>query len=139
MLLHSSLCEVEDHEFDQLIDELHHCVGWARDDTSLTTLWYLLSAIVVEDSNALAANRLPTEGILLTKTNKLSPGAVYDVCRELTFHQGTHIESFDGKTVLSLIKACFPKPPRTRKSTRNQLRHQANVRLIRLRRANGDL
>src|SRR4051794_38914500 len=117
--LHARLSDVPDAEFQQMIDELHHCVNWARDDHAVTSLFYLLSAIAVEDPKALAANRLPTGGILLTKVNKLPTGAVHDVCVELSSMKGAHIESFDGKNVLSLLKICFPKAARPRKSSHN--------------------
>lgn len=139
MVLHTKFEDIDDYEFGQMVDELHHCVAWDRDDAVLPNLFYLLSAIVTQDPKALASSRLPAKGMLSTKVDKLSRGAVEDVCRELASLKGNHIESFDGKTVLSLLKSCFPKPTRRRKPSRNQLRHEASLRVIQQRRANGDV
>ncbi len=138
-LLHLRLDAIFDPAFQQMLDELYHAVNWSRDDLATPTLFYLLSSIMTEDAKALAANRLPATGVLLTKVDRLHEGAVEDVCRELASIKGAHIESFDGKTVLSLIKTCFPKAVRARKPTRNQLHHDARRMVIVMRRANGDL
>ena len=142
--LHAKIGEVADEEFQSMVDELYHCVDWQRDDQSLTTAFYLFSAICVQDPKAMTAQHLPGVGVLTTRVDKLSQGVVYDLCRELVNLKRTHIEAFDGKTVLALIKSCFPKPPspkssRPRKPSRGEVRHDAMTRLIQQRRANGDL
>jgi len=139
--LHAKVAEVEDSNFQQMVNELYHCVGWKRDDHEVPTIFYLLSHIGVQDPKALTKNHLPCTGILTTKVGKLKQGVVYDFCRELAALKHTHIESFDGKTVLSLVKSCFPwsKPTRNKKLSRNQARHERVTSLILQRRENGDL
>lgn len=138
-VLHAKIAETTDPDFQRLIDELYHCVNWERDDTNFPTLWYLLGGIGAQNPKALAAAFLPTEGILTTKVEKLSQGVVYDLCCELAKVHRSHIEAYDGKRVLSLLKSLFPKPPSRRKPTRGEIRHEAATRLILQRRANGDL
>ena len=104
----------------------------------------MLMAIVKEDSKCLSARYLPGPGVLTSKVRQLRPDSVvHAVCREMASLNRTHIESFDGVTVLSLIKKCSkvysPKSPRTKKLTRNQLLHQFQTKLIKRRRENGDL
>lgn len=139
--LHARLSTVEDASFQQLIDELYHCIGWERDDEQLVTCFYLLSAIGVQAPATLSQDRLPGEGILTEKVNSLPAGAVAELCRELVALKRTHIEAFDGKAVLTLIKECFPWPERPVKrapsSTEEHLDRLTN--LILQRRANGDL
>jgi len=137
--LHAKISTVSDANFQRLIDELYHCVAWRRDDSSLSTLWYLLNAINAQDPKALTAKHLPTDGILTTKIDKLPQGVIYDLCRELADLKHTHIESLDGKAVLSLLKVSAPKPARQRKPSLGEIRHEATTRLIKQRRANGDL
>jgi hypothetical protein len=56
---------------------------------------------------------------------------------------GAHIEAFDGKTVLSLIKQCrkagAPLPPRQKTLTRRENNRRFATDLIERRRSNGDL
>ena len=137
--LHAKISEVESPEFQALIDELYHCVGWQRDDRQLPTVWLLLNSISRQDPKALTAAHLPTKGIATTKIDKLPPGVIYDLCRELADLKHTHIESLDGKAVLSLLKVSAPKPARQRKPSRGEMRHDAMTRLIEQRRRNGDL
>jgi hypothetical protein len=97
-----------------------------------------------EDAKALAINRLPGPGILTTKVSKLSPNSiVYQVCWALTKLKGTHIESFDEKTVLSLVKRCHkvfcPQITRSKSTTRSERRHQFTKEMIMRRRKNGSL
>jgi len=136
--LHAKFSEVESPEFHALIDELYHCVGIRRDDHQLKTLFLLLSAITVQDPKALSPGHLPTNGILTTKIGTLPQGVIYDLCFQLADGH-THIESLDGKTVLSLLKTAIPKVKRPKNPGRNQLRHEDQTRLIERRRANGDL
>ena len=87
---------------------------------------------------------LPTRGILTTTVEKLPPDSVvYQVCREIAKRRRTHVESFDGKTVLTLIKQCHqafgPTLARPKKLTRLQRRHEFETDLIKRRRENGDL
>jgi len=137
--LHAKIATVGDTEFQILIDELYHCVDWQRDDDQFPTLFYLLSAINVQDPKALSASRLPGAGILTMKIDKLPQGVIYDLCRELTAMRSTHIESLDGKAVISLMKIPVAKPSRKRNPSRGEARHYASTSLIMQRRANGDL
>ena len=139
--LHAKLVDVEDPDFQSLIDELHHCVGWTRKDQPLSSAFTLLQSIGIEDPRALTAQHLPTPGVLTMKVGTLPPGVVRDFCAELVGLARTHVETFDGKTVLSLIKACFPwpRPIRPRQPSRNEARHQRTTNVILQRRRNGDL
>lgn len=137
--LHSPIAKTSDPEFQLLINELYHCAGWGRDDGQHLTLFYLLSAINAEDPKALTAAHLPVPGVLTTKVGKLRRGVVYDLCVELVKLKPTHLEAFDGKTVLSLLKAAVPKPARRTKPSRRQARHENSTRVILQRRQNGDL
>ena len=139
--LHANLSEIDDDEFHQMIDELCHCAQMRRDDQVALTAFSLLSNILNNDSIRLTSNHLPVKGILSTKLSKLSQGAIYDFCFELATLKRTHIESFDNKTVLSLIKQCFPilKTARQKRPGRNESRHDRITNIILQRRANGDL
>lgn len=139
--LHTDFSVINDADFQRMIDELHHCIGWCRDDRQLSNAFYLLSVISAQDFKALSAAHLPAPGILTMKVGKLPQGAVYDFCCELVRLVPTHIEAFDGKTVLSLIKTYFrhQKPSRPRKPSRGEARHQRMTNLILQRRANGTL
>ena len=105
----------------------------------------MLMAIGKEASKCLSESFLPGPGILTRKVDSLSPdSAVFHVCKQLVDLNGTHIESFDGKKVLSLIKTCSKiycrKPTaRAKKPTPNQRRHEFQTALIVRRRQNGDL
>jgi len=131
--------DVYDNDFQNLISEIYHCVGWSRDDANFPTLFYLIQGIGAQDPNAMTAAHLPTAGILTTKIGKLPQGVVYELCRELAELKRTHLESLDGKNVLSLIKAFLPRASRRRSPSRGQVRREASTMLIRQRRANGDL
>jgi hypothetical protein len=137
------ICEIPDPDFQSLITELCHCVVLRRDQFVNQPLSFLLMAIVRE-RRAMTRQHLPTDGILTVKVDKLSPDSVvYDICREMVNRKGAHIESFDGKTVLSLIKHCYktfcPSIPRPRKQTRRESDYRFKTELIKRRRRNGDL
>ena len=73
-----------------------------------------------DNPKALTKMYLPGPGILTKKVDALSPDSVlYQVCLELVELNRSHIESFDGKMVLSLIKKCSKvygrKPTRAKK------------------------
>ena len=142
--LETKICDIPDPSFQRLVGELCSCVAWDPTHFDDRTLRFLLMAIGKEDLKALSAQHLAVPGILTTRVDKLSPDSViYHVCWELVNLNRTHIESFDGKKVLSLIKRCskiyWPKLPRPRKLTRSQLRHRNQTQLIIRRRQNGDL
>lgn len=141
--LHAKIADVTDKDFHALIDELYHCVGIRRDDGKLWTLTLLIQSLCVQNIDALTLQHLPTEGICGMKCEKLPAGVIHDICREIAVIKGTHIESFDGKTVLHVLKQIAPKsvrkPARKRQPTRNESRHETMTRIIDQRRANGDL
>lgn len=126
-----------------MVAELCHCVNLGKDQFEGQPLSYLLMAIGKE-KRALTKQHLPTGGILTRRVDKLAPNSVvYGVCRELVNLKRTHIESFDGKVVLSLIKHCHkffcPQPPRPKRMTRKQSDYRWKTKLIERRRRNGDL
>lgn len=134
---HTKIAEADDAVFQALVDEIYHCVGWARDDSVFPTLFYLIQGIGAQDPKSLKLTNLPTPGILGTKVGKLPNGIVYDICLELAHSNRTHLD--DGKSVLALLKLALPKPTPKRKLTRGQIRHEASNRMIIQRRKNGDL
>jgi hypothetical protein len=96
------------------------------------------------ENRAMTRQHLAVDGILTTKVDKLSPDSVvYGVCRELVNRAGTHIESFDGKTLLSLlkhcVKACCTQLARTKKLRRRDDEPLFGNVLVSRRRKNGDL
>ena len=126
-----------------MVAELCHCVNLGKDQFENQPLSYLLMAIGKE-KRALTKQHLPTSGILTRKVDELPPDSiVYQVCQELVNLKRTHIESFDRRTVLTLIKHCHkahcPQPPRPKKLTRREMDYRAMTRLIEKRRKNGDL
>lgn len=133
------IAEIDDADFNAMIDELYHCLGIRRDDGKLTTLFYVLQSFSAQDPKALSADRLPFDGILTTKIGKLPDGVVYDICRELCSQKRLHIEAVHDKPVLWLLRPKVEKAKRARKPTRNEQRHDAVIRIINQRRANGDL
>ena len=119
--LETKIREVYDEEFQFLIDELCQCAGWEREEFDNHTLRFLLMA-TGKEVRALSHQHFPFKGVLTTKVDKLRPeSVVFHVCQELVRLKHTHIEAFDGKTVLSLIKHCYvvfwqrPKPPKRRR------------------------
>ncbi|MGD0743653.1 MAG: hypothetical protein ABSA45_00725 [Verrucomicrobiota bacterium] len=139
----TKICEISDPDFQSMIAELCRCVFLGQDQFVNQPLSFLLMAIVRE-KRAMTRQHLPTDGILTMRVDKLSPGSVvYDVCQEMVNQKGAHIESFDGKTVLSLIKHCYkafcPSIPRLKKQTRRESEYQFKMDLIKRRRKNGDL
>jgi len=139
----TNICEISDPEFQLMVDELCHCVDLGKDQYESQPLSFLLMTIGRE-KRAMTKEHLPGNGILTRKVNKLPiDSVVHCVCTELANLKRTHIESFDGKTVLSLIKNCYqvycPLPTRPKKSTRRQNAYQFKTQLIERRRKNGDL
>ncbi len=104
--LETRMSEIADFDFQKLIDELCFCVDLPRDDFHDQRLSFLLMAIGRE-GRTLSAQHTAMPGILTTSVHKLShDSAVFQVCNQLAAVNRTNIESFDGKTVLSLIKKC---------------------------------
>ena len=135
--------EILDSGFQSMVSELCQCVNLGRDQFVDQTLSYLLMASVRE-GREMTRQHLATNGLLTTKVDKLPyDSVVHCVCRELVNRAGTHIEAFDGRTLLSLIKhcrkACCPAPSRQKKLTRRESRRRVQVELIERRRSNGDL
>ena len=133
--------EILDSGFQSMVSELCECVQLDRDQFVDQPLSYLLMASARE-GRALTRQHLAIDGILTTKVDKLPyDSVVHCVCRELANRAGTHIEAFDGKTVLSLIKccrkACCPQPPRPKKLTRRERNRRFEADLILRRRENG--
>lgn len=133
--------EILDSGFQSLFSELCDCIQLDRDQFVDQPLSYLLMASVRE-AKALTRQHLAIDGVLTTKVDKLQyDSIVHCVCRELVNRAGSHIEAFDGKTVLSLInqcrKACAPIPPRQKKLTRRESNRRFQRDLIEQRRQNG--
>jgi len=119
--LEMKICRVQDEEFQSLIEELCYCAAWNVEQFDNHTLRFLLMAIGKE-ARVLSLQHFPFKGVLTTKVDKLRPeSVVFNVCQELVRLKHTHIEAFDGKTVLSLIKHCYvvfwqpPRPPKKRR------------------------
>ena len=141
--LNTKGCEIDDLQFGSMVAELCHCTDLDIEEFQNRSLSFLLMAIGRE-KKALTRQHLPGNGILTTKVDKLVLNSVvYDVCRELVNLKKTHIESFDGKTVLSLIKHCHkvlcPRLSSPKKLTRRESRYRFATELIKRRRRNGDL
>lgn len=141
--IQQNICEIEDPDFQDMIFELCHCVNLDMAEVEDQSLAFFLMCIGREKW-ALTQQHLPTAGILTRKVNKLATDSVvYAVCQELVKKKNSHIENFDGKTVLSLIKHCyqsfFPKPTRPKKLKPHQLGYQIGKSVIDRRRKNGDL
>ena len=139
----TNICDISDSGFQSLVTELCHCVNLGKDQFDNQPLSYLLMAIGKEN-RALTKQHLPISGVMTWKVDKLSTDSVvYRVCLELVNLRKTHIESFDGKTVLSLIKHCCKSfcPPlaRPKKPTRWERNYQLTTKVIKQRRENGDL
>ena len=139
----TNICEVSDSGFQSMVAELCHCVNLGKDQFDNQPLSFLLMAIGKEN-RALTKQHLPISGVMTRKVDKLSTDSVvYHVCLELVNLKRTHIESFDGKAVLSLIKHCHkvfcPRPTRPKKLTRRESNYQWKTELIERRRKNGDL
>jgi hypothetical protein len=105
------ICEIPDPDFQSMVAELCRCVFLGKDQFVNQPLHFLLMAIIRE-KRAITRQHLPTDGILTKKVDKLlTDSVVYCVCRELENMKGAHIESFDGKTVLShqtLLQVLLP-------------------------------
>jgi len=139
----TKVCEIPDFDFQSMVAELCLCVNFGKDQFDKQPLSYLLMSIGRE-KRALTKQHLPTSGVLTMKVDKLSPDSVvYRVCSELVNLNGTIIEAFDGKTVLSLIKHCHrahcPRPTRSKALTRRERDYRFTTELIERRRKNGDL
>ena len=133
--------EILDSGFQSLFSELCDCIQLDGDQFVDQPLSYLLMASVRE-AKALTRQHLAIDGVLTTKVDKLRyDSIVHCVCRELVNRAGSHIEAFDGKTVLSLInqcrKACAPTPPRQKKLARRESNRRFQRDLIVQRRKNG--
>jgi hypothetical protein len=141
--LHIRISEISDPSFQSMVTELCHCVDLNRTQFEDQALSYLLMAIGKEQ-RTLSIQHLPTSGVLTMKLDQFpADSVVYRVCWELANLNGTHIESFDGKTVLSLIKKCYkkfcPRATQPKKSTRRANSYAFTTDLINRRRLNGDL
>ena len=119
--LETKICKITDKDFQSLINEICFCAGWERTQFDDHTLRFLLMA-TGKEARELSLQHTPFKGVLTTKVAKLkSDSVVFNVCQELVKVKHTHIEAFDGKTVLSLIKHCYvvfwktPKPPKRRR------------------------
>jgi hypothetical protein len=137
------ICDIPDKDFQLMVAELCHCVVLGKDQFVNQPLSYLLMAIIRE-KRQMTKLHLPIDGILTTKVDKLSTDSVvYCVCREMANQKRTNIESFDGKTILTLIKQCYkafsPPPPRSKKPTRRERDYLFKTELIKRRRRNGNL
>ena len=137
----TKVCEIEDPGFQAMVSELCLCFHLHRDQFVNQTLVFLLMASARE-GRAMTRLHSPIDGILATKVDRLAYDSVaHCVCQELVNRAGTHIEAFDGKTVLSLIKqcrkACAPTPPRQKKLTRRENSRRFAAELIERRRQNG--
>jgi hypothetical protein len=141
--LNTRISEISDPKFQSMVTELCHCVDLTRTQFEDQALSFLLMAIGREE-RTLSKQHLPTSGVLTMKVDHVPAGSVvHDVCWELANLNKTHIESFDGKSVLSLIKKCYkkccPRAIQPKKSTRRVNSCMFTTDLINRRRLNGDL
>ena len=122
--LETRICDIDDHDFQAMVDELCECVGKNRAEFINLRFSFMLMAIVKEDPKCLSKQYLAAPRILTQKVDKLSPGTVvFQICKELVDLNRLHIESFDGKMVLSLLKKCSKiyrgRPSPARRTLRN--------------------
>ena len=141
--IHTPIQDIGDPEFQLLVKELCLCIQLDLALFEGQPLTYMLM-VIGREKKALTRDHLLLDGILTTKVAKLSPDSVvYRVCWELANVKKTHIESFDEKTVLSLIKECHkvfcPTPPRPKRTARWQRDCQFTTEQIIQRRRNGVL
>jgi hypothetical protein len=139
--IETKIREILDPDFQSMFSELCDCIQLDRDQFLDQPLSYLLM-VSVREAKALTRQHLAIDGVLTKKVDKLRyESIVHCVCRELVNRAGSHIEAFDGKTVLSLIKqcrkACAPTPPRQKKLTRRESNRRFQRDLIEQRRKNG--
>lgn len=105
--IYMKMRDVADPDFHAMVAELCRCVGWDKNQFEEKTDFSFLLMAIGREGKVLTQQRAPRNGILRTKVNKLpTNGAVFRVCYELSTLNRTHIELFDGKTVLTLIKHC---------------------------------
>ena len=141
--IETNICEIRDHQFQSLITELCHCTDLPQAQFNPKPLSYLFM-VVVREKKPLAKQFLPGPGILTMKVDQVDPDSVvHRVCLELVNLKKTHIESFDGKTVLALIRQCHkcvnPRPNQLKKPTRQQRDYNHKISVIKKRRKNGSL
>ena len=139
----TKICDIEDPDFQSLIFELCHCTNLNIVDVEDQSLAFFLM-VIAREKRVLTKHHLPTAGILTRKVDKLAgDSVVLTVCREMVKQKNSHIENFDGKTVLSLIKHCYkafsPKPTLPKKLKPHQINYQVGKKVIERRRRNGDL
>jgi len=137
------ISENTDPDFQSMISELCHCTNLDIADVEDQSLVFFLMAIARE-KRVLTKQHLPTDGVLTRKVDKLAcDSVVFAVCQEMVKKKNSHIENFDGKTVLSLIKHCYksfsPKPTSPKKLKPHQIKYQIGRQVIERRRSNGDL
>ncbi len=142
--LETKIGDVDAPDFQAVVSDLCFCTGYSKSEFANGTLRFMLMALFREASHRLSEKYLLVPGILTQKVSSLPNGSVvYCVCMELAALNKIHIETIDGKKVLSFVKACskglFPMLPRRAKLTRNQLRHASQTRLIMQRRQSGSL
>ena len=139
--LHTKIRDIDDADVREVLAELCHCARWDLARHEGGTIFHLLSSLFLERSNTLSLEYVPSPSWLETKTRKVSSESVLDFCRELTALKRTTLEAFDRKTVLSLIKECFPQldqssSPSPREEPSD---FERETRLIMQRRRNGSL
>ncbi len=103
------IAKIHDDGFQQLVSELCHCAGLARAEFDNRSLDFLLSTLFHQYREDMVLQNLPGKGVLTTKLAKLPDGVVKEVCHQMARAHGQHFEAFDGRTVLSFLKACHPK------------------------------
>jgi len=144
--VHINICEIDDPDFQAMVAELRHAVGWDTEGFDEVVKRPLSSLLMMigREKKLLTTQHLAVNGILTTKVDKLRfDSVVSGVCEELARLKNRNVECFDGKTVLSLIKHCYKVFSRTaaraKKPNSKERKYQFATELIKSRRRNGDL
>lgn len=107
--LETKIRDIDDPDFQSLVDELCQCIGFARDEFDNQRFSFLLMVIGRERRESrLLRKYLPVERILGRRVDKLHPDSVvYEVCKQLATINNTILEAFGGARVLTLIKRTY--------------------------------
>ena len=108
--LHSDFVTNSSDDYKRLFSELKNRIGGHLPLTDTTTLHGVLSICFGNFSSAFTAKKKCDDEQLLSSTiTTAKDGFVRDIALELTSARGWVLESFDGASLLSLLKRCYPK------------------------------
>ena len=100
--MHMKINEVQDHDFQSMIDELCECVCLDRNQISNQSFAFLLMAISREEKEMNLKYLLNSKTIERKVHSFALNSAVYLICCELVRLKKSHIEIFDKKSVFGL-------------------------------------